>query len=622
MSMAMVCTMAAAVEASPWFVVQLGQQGDVPVVRDYDDNKVSDYATWRPSDGTWHLKTSPGGPELTQQWGQLGDVPVPADFTGDKQIDWVVWRPSEGNWYIRDRVTGQHLPVRQWGQAGDVPLPGDYTGDGRTDFAVYRPGNGYWYVIDGVTGAFSSGQWGQVGDVPVAGDFDGRPGFDYTVFRPSTGEWLTYGPLVRRQQATYRWGQTGDVPLTANATCSTKAGQMIYRPSTGHWWSNGVPVQGWGYSTDLPTPGNFTGDRAADYTIWRPSEGKFYVLENDVRAVCNAKWDAATALVDATKEQVHGVTVAAVKHGEIVWSYGAGMANSWDPATPDIPWQVASLSKLVLGTAVLRASDQGQLQLDGPGGLTNPYTFQNASLRMHANHTATLRADLCTVINGLDAPSNLAAVLQPCLFSPNVFFHYQNRPMGLIYEYSNLGAAWPARRLEMATGRDFAQFTHDEIFNKLGMTSTGWFASVFAGRSIANAYSAPNHPSSLAFGMSPYPSGNLRTTAHDFARFMIMWTSGGIGNGTRILQTSTVNMALSPSGPPQVSPLPTAGFYWHQAGSRWMHRGEFTGGICTQVSIDPLAHTGVVVFTNGRCLEAETRINEIQTAAYEALSIQ
>ena len=53
-----------------------------------------------------------------------------------------------------------------------------------------------------------------------------------------------------------------------------------------------------------------------------------------------------------------------------------------------------------------------------------------------------------------------------------------------------------------------------------------------------------------------------------------------------------------------------------------MHRGEFTGGICTQVSIDPLAHTGVVVFTNGRCLEAETRINEIQTAAYEAQSIQ
>jgi len=38
-------------------------------------------------------------------------------------------------------------------------------------------------------------------------------------------------------------------------------------------------------------------------------------------------------------------------------------------------------------------------------------------------------------------------------------------------------------------------------------------------------------------GVSPYPIGNLRSSARDMAHFMIPWTSDGAAFGQQLLQT-------------------------------------------------------------------------------------
>jgi hypothetical protein len=61
------------------------------------------------------------------------------------------------------------------------------------------------------------------------------------------------------------------------------------------------------------------------------------------------------------------------------------------------------------------------------------------------------------------------------------------------------------------------------------------------------------------------------------------------------------------------------GFFWMQrGGGRWTHNGVLDG-ICTRLTIDPATRTGVVVLTNGRCAEADARINAIEAAAFAAL---
>ncbi|MEO8700279.1 MAG: serine hydrolase [Kofleriaceae bacterium] len=597
---------AAAADAAP-YTVQWGQQGDIPVPRDFDHDGRADYVVWRPADGWWHIKSATTLAVRSEQWGQSGDVPVPGDYDGDGLEDFVVWRPSDGVWYVKNNA-GAYIRAEQWGQAGDVPVPGDYDGDGRIELAVWRPGTGTWFTKNYVTGATRAVQWGQAGDVMVPGNYDGKPGDELAFWRPSTGQWFWINGVTFAVGGPFVWGVAGDVPV-ATRLCGDMAGRTIYR--AGQWWSVGQPVAMVGGAGDVPVAANFAGDAAADRAVWQPSTGNWTVEPS----TCD-RWAPTNAALHYATRDVRGVTVAAVKYGSIVYSNGAGYADANTPAGPNVPWQLASISKLFVATAVLQAGIDPDLW----SGLTNPYNPAfRPTLRELANHTAGVKSGACTIstYNGNDPWTNLQLVMNQCYFTGNTFAAWNPTAPGSAGAYSNLGAAWPARMVETATGRDFAAITREKIFQPLGMTQTKWFRSEYGNAPVAMGY--VNGMPTNETGVSPYPIGNLHSTATDLARFMIMYLNDGHGNGQRVLPVGAAARAFELRNPTVTG----FGLNWARSttasGKELRGHGGILTGICTRLNVDPATMEGFVILTNGACTVVGPHIDAIEDRAFRAL---
>ncbi|MFM7740203.1 MAG: hypothetical protein ACKO9H_12430, partial [Planctomycetota bacterium] len=80
--------------------------------------------------------------DVFASYGEEGDVPVVGDFDGDGIEEIAIYR--NGLWVIDtngNRQMDEGDRRFQYGEAGDLPVVGDWDGDGRDDVGLYRRSN-------------------------------------------------------------------------------------------------------------------------------------------------------------------------------------------------------------------------------------------------------------------------------------------------------------------------------------------------------------------------------------------------------------------------------------------------------------------------------------------------
>ncbi len=252
---------------------------------DYDSDGMTDFAYFRPSDGSWNYIETSSGVVKKRFWGTNGDIPLV--YSNSNTNEFAVFRPSNGHWYQQPAFSTSNIYL-PWGLPGDIPVPANYESTLATQPAVFRPSDGIWYIYR-TENIFDYYRFGQAGDIPVPGLYSPDPFADIAVFRPSDGVWY----FTKRISNTHlgdtfsavQFGQQGDKPVPADYDGDGILDVAVYRPSTGAWYvlqSSDGQFKGvqWGIAEDIPTTGDFDGDGKFDFAVFHPSTGEWYILRS------------------------------------------------------------------------------------------------------------------------------------------------------------------------------------------------------------------------------------------------------------------------------------------------------------------------------------------------------
>ena len=267
-----------------------------------------------------------------------------------------------------------------------------------------------------------------------------------------------------------------------------------------------------------------------------------------------------------------GFSVAVVNEKGILYEKGFGFADEGMERhyTQNTIQNIASVSKTLVGIALLKAQELGKLHLDDPVSEYLPFTVVNPSfpgtpitIRQLATHTSSIRDnefylsrnyylkphqqlkgtklqfDDEQVFNPADSIISMRSFLEYTVsengkWNTGSFSEYSP---GTLYEYSNVGTALAALVLEEATGMPFNDFTKKHILTPLKMKASGWKFSEVPFSQFSSLYEDADTPLPF-YEMITYPDGGFISCTEDLGRFLFELIKGYNGRGTLLSKES------------------------------------------------------------------------------------
>jgi CubicO group peptidase (beta-lactamase class C family) len=311
-----------------------------------------------------------------------------------------------------------------------------------------------------------------------------------------------------------------------------------------------------------------------------------------------------------------GLAVAVVRNGQVVLRKGYGLANLEHrvPITPSTVFDVASVSKQFAGLAVAMLAEQGRINLrdDIRKYIPELQDFGHTITIDHLlHHTSGLR----------DWPGTLAVAgwrMDDVIAFDQILsmaFHQKtlNFVPGAEYTYSNTGYNMLAELVARVTGKTFAQWTEENLFRPLGMTSSHFHDDhtlVVPNRAYGYARVSDSVYRAVTNNLMALGSSSLYSTVDDLAKWVINFETARVG-GSAAMALTRSRGALNDG-----STIPYA-FGVSHGEYRGLPTVSHSGGwasFSTFVLHFPRQRVGVVVLANTNAINA-TR------AAYDVASI-
>jgi CubicO group peptidase (beta-lactamase class C family) len=250
---------------------------------------------------------------------------------------------------------------------------------------------------------------------------------------------------------------------------------------------------------------------------------------------------------------VVGLSIAVVKHNKIVYTQSFGLKNmeSNAPLTNDCIFRIASISKSFSATSVMQLAEAGKLSLDDDASKLIGFKIRNPkfpetviTLRMLMSHLSSIsdRQGYFTLdsINP-DKSTNWAKC-------------YNDYEPGKGYQYCNLNYNMVGTIIEKFSGERFDQYVKHHILDPLHLyggycvdsLDKSKFASIYEyNTDSAKFFHSPNAYAPRSAEIASYimgyttpifsPTGGMKISATDLARYMLMHSNLGKYRSKRII---------------------------------------------------------------------------------------
>ena len=259
---------------------------------------------------------------------------------------------------------------------------------------------------------------------------------------------------------------------------------------------------------------------------------------------------------------IPSIAAYVVKGDDIVWERYYGYADVARRRVPDssTSYALASVSKLIVVTAVMQLHEQGLIDLYAdvnrylPFSVRNPkYPDRSITAYQLLTHTSGLAWPLTdSEVPGmftkyrLDTAPPLREWLPRYLlpegehYVPSV---WKNTRPGERELYSNIGVSLLAYLVEEVSDTTFNAYCKQHIFDPLAMSNTSYDYADLDLNNVAAMYRGGLQIE--LYRELCYPSGYLKSSLEDFSHFLIAYMRGGQFRGRRILQERTVEEILT-----------------------------------------------------------------------------
>ncbi len=313
---------------------------------------------------------------------------------------------------------------------------------------------------------------------------------------------------------------------------------------------------------------------------------------------------------------VMGLSVAVVKDGKLVYTDALGWKEEGKvPLQPSDMFRIASISKSFSATSIMQLVEKKKLTLDADASELIGFKVRNPkfpdtviTLRMLLSHTSSL--------NDSEGYFTLDAI-NPAK-NPNWEKVYNAYEPGKGYQYCNLNFNMVGTIIEKYSGERFDHYVKNHILEPLGLyggynvdeLDKSRFATLYnysrdSSKFIPSPAAYTSRKTELANYQMGYstpifsPTGGMKISAPDLAKYMIMHMNFGKGEKAKIISKKSAQEMQTPLSADENYGLAL----WKT--DKMISGVELTGhtgsayGLFSAMFFDPDKKFGFVVITNG-----------------------